>query len=164
MHASTAAADPAKAAGHSRLRPALRALALMALLCGHAAWAQGHGDGSWDGRYRYSANYGKTAGGSAMGVDYQITLAGSACRITLDGFQTEETLLCQAVPDGPRLTLRFVSHCDGAPTNAYGVRVYQSGQPLLMLERPGKQPLRTTWLGLRGLDGKTPKPGHTFDQ
>jgi len=119
---------------------------------------------SWDGRYRYSASYGQSAGGGAMVVDYQIDLAGRSCRITLDGFQTDETLLCRAQADGKRLTLHFVSHGDGGPTNAYGVRVYQTDQPLLMLERQDKQPLRTTWLGLKGLDGKTPQAGHYFDK
>jgi hypothetical protein len=129
---------------------------LLALCC--AAWAAD----SWDGQYAYTANYGKSAGGSSILLDYRITLSGQQCSVALDGFQTEETLVCTAEQQGPRLTLRFASHAGGALTNIHGVAIYQPGQTLVALERINARTLRTTWLGLRGLDAESPKPGIYF--
>ena len=136
----------------------MKTIAFVLLALCHGAWALE----AWDGTYVWQARYGQSKGGSPLVLDYRISLAGPQCRIALDGYQTEETLLCTATADRSTLTLRFASHANGALTNAYGVAVYQPGQALLRLQRLDAKTLRTTWLGLTGLDGKLPQPGIQF--
>ena len=119
----------------------------------------------WTGTYAYEGSFGRTAGGTGITALYEIRIGarpGSDCRITIDGFQTEETLLCTANDEGSTLTLRFKSHEDGALTNRYGVAVYTPGAPLLALHRMQDGTLETSWLVLQTLDGRTPARGRHF--
>lgn len=119
----------------------------------------------WAGTYVYEGSFGRTAGGTGITALYEIRIGarpGSDCRITIDGFQTEETLRCIPNEEGSTLTLRFKSHEDGALTNRYGVAVYTPGAPLLALHRMQDGTLETSWLALQPLDAKTPARGRHF--
>jgi len=122
----------------------------------------------WSGRYVYEAAYGSSAGGSQIGEDYEITLrdeAPQACRISISGFQRDETLLCTLEATPERITLRFLSYESGTTRNEHGIEVYRAGTPLLALQRRGARDggrLVTHWFALRGLDGKARKPGVHF--
>jgi len=122
------------------------------------AWAQA----GWDGRYTYGATYGKTAGGSPVVMDYALKIAGGSCRFSMDGFQTQEELLCSVSGNADKITLLFKSYADGEVLNSHGVAVYKPGQPLFALERKGGKDLWTTWLDMEGPDGKRPAPGRQF--
>jgi len=123
----------------------------------------------WSGRYVYEATYGRSAGGSPIAEAYEITVreeAPQACRISISGFQIDETLLCSLEPAPDRLTLRFLSYESGATRNRYDVEVYRAGEPLLALQRrearDGAGRLVTHWFALQGLDGVARKPGVHF--
>lgn len=134
------------------------------LLGGLLTLSAGAQTASWDGRYVHEAVLGRTAGGTAMVIEYEITLRSQAaqCQLTISGFQTDETLLCTAKAQGNSLALHFKSHEDGRLVNAHGVAVYTPGALLLTLERPATGPLITRWHALRGQDGRTPAPGPAF--
>jgi hypothetical protein len=136
----------------------VKALAILLLTLCSAALAR---DG-WDGRYAWQASYGQTAGGSTMVQDYRLTITGKLCSIAVDGYQTQDKLLCTVAGSADKITLRFASYESGAPTNAYGVQIYRVGQPLIALERLDSTTVKTTGLGLSGLDGKLARPGIQF--
>ena len=70
----------------------------------------------WTGTYAYEGSFGRTAGGTGVVALYEIRIGAKPvtdCRITIDGFQTDETLLCAAHEEAATLTLRFRSDCRG---------------------------------------------------
>ena len=123
---------------------------------------------SWSGRYIYEANYGRTAGGTAVTARYTIVIDGKApgkAILTVDGYQSDETLICDTRADANTMTLSFRSYEDGNATNVYGVAVYKPGTALLRLERRegnARSSIVTHWLELTGLDGKKPAAGVYF--
>ena len=62
------------------------------------------------------------------------------------GFQTDESIRCKAMPDGDRLLVSFVSFGTGKVENKYGVKLYSVGQPLFAIAQ-APNGLRTTWEG-----------------
>lgn len=119
----------------------------------------------WTGIYAYEGSFGRTAGGTGVVALYEIRIGAKPvtdCRITIDGFQTDETLLCAAHEEAATLTLRFRSYEDGKSVNRYGVTVYAPGAPLIALHRMPDGTLETSWLALRTLDGGTPPRGRYF--
>ncbi len=153
--------EPNQAMKDIRIAVAALLLAWTLPLCASAA--------GWSGRYVYEATYGRSAGGSHIGEDYEVTLrneAPQACRISISGFQRDEVLLCSLEPAPERITLRFLSYESGATRNVHGVEVYRAGAPLIALERrkarDGTERLVTHWFALQGLDGGTRKPGMHF--
>ena len=126
--------------------------------------------GTWDGRYVFTDHIGHTAGGSPMSVEYVVTVTPAVarpCFIRMEGFQTDEELLCTARENGNKLVLDFKSYADGSVKNIHGVGVYPVGAPLLTLEwleNKSGRTLRTTWQNLGALDGKPKQPGVYFRQ
>lgn len=103
---------------------------------------------TWRGEYRYEAAAGRTAGGSPMVVEYRLYLSDGGCRLSVQGYQVDETLLCRSVESGDGLEVRFESYAGGSPANVYGVRVYKPGETLFVLSRTGGRML-TRWKALR---------------
>lgn len=121
----------------------------------------------WGGVYVYEGAFGRSAGGTPILVRYEIHFddRDGTCHIAIEGFQTEEELLCEGLVVGNGLTLRFRSYGDGSMANRHGVALYRPGAPLLELRRAGKggaDGIETRWVGLRTLDGKAPEPGRYF--
>ena len=101
----------------------------------------------WDGTYVYEQALGPGAGGTQNFVTHTLTITGpDGCRLVAQGFQTDETIRCKAMPDGDRLLVTFVSFGTGKVENKYGVKLYSPGQPLFAIaEAPNG--LVTTWQG-----------------
>ena len=101
----------------------------------------------WDGTYVYEQALGPGAGGTQNFVTHTLTISGpEGCRLVAQGFQTDETIRCKAMPDGDRLLVTFVSFGTGKVENKYGVKLYSVGQPLFAIaEAPNG--LVTTWQG-----------------
>lgn len=99
----------------------------------------------WDGTYVYEQALGPGAGGTQNFVTHTLTVSGpEGCRLVAEGFQTDETIRCKAMPDGDRLLVSFVSFGNGKVENKYGVKLYSPGQPLFVIAQ-GPNGLVTTW-------------------
>ena len=99
----------------------------------------------WDGTYVYEQALGPGAGGTQNFVTHTLTVTGpEGCRLVAEGFQTDETIRCKAMPDGDRLLVSFVSFGSGKAENKYGVKLYSPGQPLFAIAR-APNGLATTW-------------------
>ncbi|WP_422034159.1 DUF5991 domain-containing protein [Reyranella sp.] len=101
----------------------------------------------WDGTYVYEQALGPGAGGTQNFVTHTLTISGpEGCRLVAQGFQTDETLRCKAMPDGDRLLVSFVSFGTGKVENKYGVKLYSPGQPLFAISQ-APNGFVTTWQG-----------------
>lgn len=98
----------------------------------------------WSGRYHYDFNAGRNAAGTGMVVSYTLTLTQSACRLTAEGYQTDETILCEAKQTPAGLDIGFKSYGNGKTTDAYGNAEYSVGQALFTLQNKGGKTL-TAW-------------------
>lgn len=116
----------------------------VALLLGCAFVASAFAAGPWDGTYVYEQGLGKGAGGISLFVTHTLTIDGSQCRLTAEGYQTDEHIRCKATADGDKLSVAFGSFRDGAMLNRFGVRQYTTNQPLFTLTRKGNA-IATTW-------------------
>lgn len=139
----------------------MRALAILALTTMAAPAAAQPG---WNGTYRYSVDQGRdgAGAGNAIGVDYKLMLGGRAgCRLTAQGFQTNEDIRCTATPVRGGVRIAFERFADGKVANAYGVIRYRPGAALFTLTR-GRRSLVTTWGTLRPEGVK--RAGHYFEK
>ncbi len=132
-----------------------------ALLAGGAGAA-----GDWQGRYRWEAEGGRTAGGTGIVVTYDLALgppgARGGCVLTAQGFQTDERILCKAEAGARGLTIAFHSYGDGRTVNRFGVAVHEPGEPLFTLTRGEAGGLTTHLQGLRPLNEGGPASGSFF--
>ncbi|HEX7026322.1 MAG TPA: DUF5991 domain-containing protein [Gammaproteobacteria bacterium] len=109
----------------------------------------------WRGDYRYEAAEGQTRGGTPIVVEYQLRIGEQACRLDIDGYQVDETIVCDAVAGRTQLEVRFKSYPGGSLTNVYDVQVYKPGEPLFVLsKRKGR--LVTRWKSM--YPGEQPPP------
>jgi hypothetical protein len=119
---------------------------------------------AWDGTYTYAHREGKTAGGSAIALEYTVMLASPPtphCSISINGFQTSEDILCTTRIDEKGVTLLFKEYATGKTTNQYDVAVYKVGAPLLALSRDTKGQPITTWHALVSKEDK-PRPAGKY--
>lgn len=94
---------------------------------------------AWQGDYVY-----EHGAGTATVVEYRVQLSAGDCRITGQGFQTDETIICQVVErPGNLIDVNFVSYGDGGVVNAFGVQPYQPGTRLFSLSNRNG----TIWTG-----------------
>ncbi len=127
------------------------------------ALAQGMAPGmdAWTGHYRYEWDGGRTAGGSAAVVTYDLRVSAQACRLDITGFQTDDHILCEVGADATTLWVRFRSYAGGKLTNRFNVARFRPGQELFRLRRvPGGPPL-TEWQALAPDDSR-PAPAIRF--
>lgn len=102
---------------------------------------------SWNGTYEYGENGGKTAGGSVIFIQHDITVDTDngklSAFISSQGYQTSKALNCTAQIVGNRLKIYFNSYGEG---NMF--EPYQKGDLLLTLERRrvrGRDTILTYW-------------------
>lgn len=88
---------------------------------------------AWWGEYQYEWSPGRTAGGTGIVVDYRLHLSADGCRITAQGWQTNETIRCAAQPSGGVININFVSYGDGSVRNVHGIQRYKPGERLFSL-------------------------------
>lgn len=114
----------------------------------------------WDGRYVYEESAGRTAGGTGIVVTWTLTIGPGLCRLTAEGFQTNDSYRCGTTAQGNRLAVRWIANSDGSLRNAYGIVRYRPNQPLFTLTRSPRG-LTTIWQGLdTNIEGK--RPGRYF--
>ncbi|MDB5487527.1 MAG: hypothetical protein JWQ58_1242 [Reyranella sp.] len=102
---------------------------------------------AWDGTYVYEQSLGRGAGGVENFVTHTLKIGGpEGCRLVAQGYQTDDTIRCKAMPDGDRLLVSFVSFGSGKVENKYGVKLYSVDQPLFAIVRTA-QGFDTTWQG-----------------
>ncbi len=101
----------------------------LALCLAMPAAAVAQAPAAWHGEYVY-----EHGAGTGTVIEYRVQLGADVCRITAQGFQTDEVILCRAAArPGNLIDVSFVSYGDGAVTNAYGVQPYQTGERLFSL-------------------------------
>jgi hypothetical protein len=117
---------------------------LLSVLLMSVAIAQGP---SWLGRYEFSEDGGKTAGGTGIFIEHEIEITdgdeGLIAFIKSNGYQTSVDLVATAKVTGSRLEIYFQNYGDDNMFESYG-----SGDLLLTLERKtvrGKSLLLTYW-------------------
>lgn len=122
----------------------------------------------WGGKYLYEYYEGKTAGGSPIFINYQLTIEYKSGKysatLTEEGFQTDETIICDGVVENDKITFTFRSYDDGKVTNKYDVSVYKVSEPLFYLEKlktSSGEKIITHWLSLTH-ELKKKKPGVYF--
>lgn len=122
-----------------------RVITVLAIAIGSSSAALGAQP--WDGIYVYEQTLGPGAGGTQNFITHTLTVSGpDGCRLVAQGFQTDETIRCKAMPDGDRLLVSFVSFGTGKVENKYGVKIYSPGQPLFAISQ-APNGLVTTWQG-----------------
>lgn len=115
----------------------------------------------WGGLYRYKANLGRNAGGTAMNITYEIFIEDGpdpGAEIIADGYQTGNTVLCTTRMNGRSIELRFLSYPDGKLENDFGVQLYEKDDVLITLTRvttAGKTTYRAR-IGKYNMDVKGP--------
>jgi len=117
----------------------------------------------WQKRYQYEDCEGTTVGGSPACETYDLYLnaAKHSCRLTIEGYQTDEHIICSALTDMIRIDIRFKSYSDGKTVNAYGVSEYPVGSSLFTLLRSGGRVI-TELHSMRPSD-KLPIVGNYFE-
>ncbi|MCJ2081238.1 DUF5991 domain-containing protein [Methylobacterium sp. J-090] len=105
---------------------------------------------SWAGTYVFEHSAGRTAGGSPIVVAYRLDLVPGRgtrdCLLRVEGFQTNETIVCKLRGDANSVSVDFHTYGDGRIVNAYGTKRYDVGAPLFSMERSGA--LVTRWQAL----------------
>jgi hypothetical protein len=121
---------------------------------------------AWAGTYTYETIPGKVAGGVTAMVDIALMIwPDGRCELTLQGYQTDESIQCAVTADPGHADILFRTYSDGQIRNAYGVEEYRPGQRLVSLLRDPKRggELVTTWDGLVP-DGSRERRGHFFQR
>jgi hypothetical protein len=102
---------------------------------------------AWAGVFDYQQNAGQNVPGQAIIVDYRLNLGTAAkpqCTLAMEGYQTDETIICTAFATGNGLAVLFKSYEDGSVLNKYGVAEYKPGGVLFTLFRSGPS-IKTMW-------------------
>ncbi|WP_315764372.1 DUF5991 domain-containing protein [Sphingomonas sp. Y38-1Y] len=136
----------------------MRGLAIAALAIMGAAAPLAAQPG-WTGTYVFDADLGRDALGKgiSIGVEHRLVLGGrGGCRLTAQGYQSNEDIRCTAVPTRGGMRITFKSYADGSIKNQYGVTRYQPGATLFTLTR-GPRGVVTSWGAYEpdGIKGKT---------
>lgn len=94
---------------------------------------------AWAGSYLYEYDGGRTVGGSPIIVTYRLDIApgrgNRGCMLRVEGFQTDETLVCKLSGTDDSVAVAFHTYGDGRIVNAYGTRLYDVGAPLFEMRR-----------------------------
>lgn len=102
---------------------------------------------SWAGRYRYTENAGRSAAGTGIVLDYELTIPPDArdAILRIVGFQADDTILGSLSGNADEVSVRFRSYGGGQAVNRYGVAEYEIGAELFTIARTSAGQLVTTW-------------------
>lgn len=121
--------------------------------------------GAWAGSYLYEYDGGRTVGGSPILVSYRLDIAPGRgnrdCLLRIEGFQTDETIVCKISGSGDTVAVAFHTFGDGRTVNAYGTRLYEVGAPLFEMHRSAGAVL-TQWRGINPSGAGATAPAGTF--
>ena len=98
----------------------------------------------WHGTYKYEALLGENIAEDQIIVEYSFTFDKDNCQVIIQGYQTDEKILCITDESGNDLQVKFKSYLDGSTANIYGVEVYPGNSMLFKLTRTDKT-LITSW-------------------
>jgi hypothetical protein len=122
------------------------------------------GQNEWAGRYEFSEDGGKNAGGTAIFVQHELEIVegddGLIAFLKSNGYQTSKDLICTVKITGGKLSIFFESYGED---NVF--EPYESGDLLLTLERKaekGKTSLLTHWGKFTPIIAKNEKSGKTY--
>jgi hypothetical protein len=93
--------------------------------------------------------------------------AGGSAQLKMQGFQTDQTIVCDVEPTDDRIVVKFRSYANGKVVNEFGVAEYRPGEPLLTLARgrdSQKDSITTEWQGLQGPREDVPRIGVFFQK
>jgi hypothetical protein len=93
--------------------------------------------------------------------------AGGSAQLTVQGFQTDQTIVCDVEPTDDRIVVKFRSYANGKVVNEFGVAEYRPGEPLLTLARgrdSQKGSITTEWQGLSPPREDVPRIGVFFQK
>lgn len=126
-----------------------RAVLMVVLSLGGTACAGSGAGNDWPGVYAYYVDQGRTAGGSAIGTGYTLTIGDDRgdCSLKIHGFQVDQVILCSPEYEPGQADIQFVSYDDGSVKNPYGVQIYEPGEVLFSLEKSEPR-LVTIWRSL----------------
>jgi hypothetical protein len=82
-----------------------------------------------------------------MFVKYRLTIASAgrnSCRLAIDGYQSNDRIVCESVPSNDNLKVIFNGYDGGSVGNEFGVVEYKPGNLLFTLRRT-KSGLQTVW-------------------
>ena len=117
-------------------------------LCNAMAYAQGDSLQDWVGAYDYE----EIIPGASVGIYHslQVIKIGENYTALLksEGYQTDQTLVCELEVNDQSLWVNFISYPDGTTQNIYGVEVYKPGDVLLVLRQNDDGELLTDWHAL----------------
>jgi hypothetical protein len=118
----------------------------------------------WVGRYEFSEDGGKNAGGTAIFIQHDLDIVegdgGLIAFLKSNGYQTSKDLICTAKIENGRLNLYFESYGED---NVF--EPYKKGDLLLGLERrteKDKSPLITHWGKFTAMIAKNEKSGRSY--
>lgn len=109
---------------------AKRFFLVLGLLWGVTACA---GNPKWQGEYIYEADLGENAAEQSILVEYVLEIGDNSCKLTIQGYQVSEIILCSALDQGRSLNVNFQSYEDGSLKNQYGIQIYSVDQTLFHL-------------------------------
>ncbi len=122
------------------------------------------GQNEWVGRYEFSEDGGKTAGGTAIFVQHDLEIVegndGLIAFLKSNGYQTSKDLICTAKITGDKLNIYLESYGED---NVF--ESYKSGDLLLTLERKTekvKTVLLTHWGKFTPIVPKNEKSGKIY--
>lgn len=101
---------------------------------------------AWQGSYVYEADLGENAADQSILVEYILEIGDNSCRLSIQGYQVSEIILCDASGNAHSLGVKFMSYDDGSLKNVYGIQLYSSRQVLFRLS--AEKELITHWDGL----------------
>jgi len=116
------------------------------ILAGSVIAANAQASAGLTGKFAFTENGGKTAGGIAVFVGHDLTInADGTTALTANGFQTARDLICQAKTVGGK-TMIYLTLYNTEGVNSF--TPYEIGDLLLTLEQrtvKGKKVIWTTW-------------------
>ena len=114
---------------------------------------------AWQGSYIYEADFGENAAEQSVLVEYVLKVGDNSCKLSVQGYQVSELILCRAVEQEHSLDVKFLSYENGSLLNQYGVQIYLMDQTLFHLK--SEKELITHW-GAFVPDESVVKPGKYF--
>lgn len=88
----------------------------------------------WQGEYIYEADFGENAAEQPVLIEYLLEVGDGSCKLSIQGYQVFETILCSAGSNEKTLSIHFKSYEDGSMKNTYGIQIYTTGQRLFWLD------------------------------
>jgi len=108
----------------------------------------------WQGKFVYQSQDGYDGGGTPSTGNpiilvMTLTLGAGSCVVSQEGYQTDETDMCVAVPGADGIDIDFKSFANGSLVNQYGVAIYHPGERLFSLHTGKDGQVTTNWGSLK---------------